>query len=253
MERQSTMLLAAVLVMTVAVAAISRGAEAAKSEDWETSLALGVHVTDGNSETLLGNVRLTAQREIDKDSYRLSLEGVYGENTTMNALGVKEDQTTTQNAKAAASYRRALNDAYIYVDSSVLHDDIAAVDYRAVAGVGLGYSLVKADETKVGVEGGAAYVWEDVADTRDSYLALRVAVLSEWRLSETAKVWANVEYLPRGDDLDDYLLSGEVGIEAAIDSSMSLQLVVKDRQDSTPAPGLEENDLAVISALSWKL
>lgn len=249
MKRPGIILLAAVLAM----AAVAWGQDTARPEAWDTSLALGVHVTDGNSRTLLGSARLASQREVAEHTLRLGLEGVYGENTVANELGEEESQVTAESAKASASYRYALSGTYFYGDSAVLHDDTADVEYRATVGVGLGYSVVKTDNASVGVEGGAGYLWEDVADLTDNYVTLRVAVISERRLSKTAKVWESVEYVPRADDLDDYLLAGEIGVEAAVDSSLSLRVVVQDRYDSTPAAGREENDVAVISSLSWQL
>jgi len=249
MKKRTVTLLVGVCMM----AGLLRVEEPVKPEGWETSLSLGLHATDGNSRTLLGNARLTAQREVDEHSFRLGLEGAYGETTIEDELGEETDQTTTQSARAGASYRRALNGTYFYADSAVLHDDIAEVDYRATVGVGLGYSLIKSDDTALGLEAGVGYLWEDVADVTDEYTTVRVAVLGERRFGKKAKIWESVEYVPRVEEFDDCLLAAEVGIEAAIDSDVSLQVVVRDRYDSRPAPGRKKNDLAVISALSWRL
>ena len=59
--------------------------------------------------------------------------------------------------------------------------------------------------------------------------------------------------LPRTDDFDDYLLTVELGVEANLNATMSLRIVVQDKYDSTPAPGQENNDISLVSALTWQL
>jgi putative salt-induced outer membrane protein YdiY len=48
-------------------------------------------------------------------------------------------------------------------------------------------------------------------------------------------------------------MNAEAGIEAAINTSLSLRFVVQDRYDSQVPADRKENDLAVISSLVYKL
>ena len=59
--------------------------------------------------------------------------------------------------------------------------------------------------------------------------------------------------MPRIDDWEQYLLDAEVGIEAAINSHMSLRFVLQDLYNSRPASGSERNDLMVIGAVNAML
>jgi len=235
-----SMVVASVLVAGTAIAA---------DGEWDRTVALGVNVTSGNSETLAVNGSVAAERAGDVHEIRLGLEGNFGE-AEVNG----ETDTTTENAKALAAYKYKLNGSYLYSANSSFHDDIAAIDYLLVLGVGAGYHVVKTDTAKLGIELGVSYIEEELGDgTRDDKIAARIAARHDQNLSEHAKLWLAAEYLPGTDDTDDYLLNGEAGLEAALNSSLSLRVVAQDRYDNTVPAGRERNDLSVISSLVYTL
>ncbi len=238
-----TVSMAAVAVLMVA------GVAAAADGEWGSTVAVGLNVTSGNSETLAANGSVTAEKAGDVHEIRLGIEGNFGE-----AEIDRETETTTQNGKALAVYKYKLNGSYFYSDNSIFHDDIAAIDYRLIVGVGTGYHVVKTDDAKLGLELGLAYVEEELTDgTKDDSISARAAARHEQNLSENAKFWLAAEYLPNVDDTDDYLLNSEAGAEAALNSSLSLRVVVQDRYDSMVPEDRENNDLSVISSLVYKL
>ncbi len=235
--------------ITIAVAmAISQLALAADVE-WKSSVAAGVNVTSGNSDTLAANAAVTAERAGEVNEIRLGIEGNFGES---EIDGV--DETTTENAKVQAIYKYKINRSYLYSDNSVFHDDIADIDYRLILGVGVGYRVVKTDAITLGLEVGGAYVEEKLTDgTKTDNISARLAARYAQALSEHSKLWLSAEYLPNVDDTDDYLLNGEAGLEAALNSSLSMRIVIQDRYDSVVPEGREYNDLSVISSLVYTL
>ena len=216
----------------------------------ETTVAGGITLTDGNSETLQANGSIVSEGEREGlGSVRFGVEASYGENTVDD-----QSNTTTENAKVFGNAKKTLSEmTFAYLDVSVLYDDIARIDYRAVAGPGAGLYLVKNDATKLSIESGLSYVWEDVADVSDDYVALRVAQRLDHSLNETAKLWQSVEYLPQVEDFGNYLLNAELGAEAALNARMSLRLVLQDKYDSDPGVGLKENDVTLVAGISVKL
>lgn len=211
----------------------------------ENSIALGVTLTDGNSETLLGTASFLHDRKRDGYSLRLGIDGAYAED---------KDETTTENVKGVAEYRKNLCErSYILGNVSALYDSIADVDYRVIVSAGPGYYLMKDDAATLSVDLGPAFITEKVGGETNDDWALRVGQRYDRQLSATAKVWQALEYLPLIDDLDDYLLNAEIGIEAAVNSDVSLRLVVKNAYDSTPAADREKSDTTVIGALAYKL
>lgn len=223
-------------------------AQDAKTGRFKNTLSAGVTMTDGNSETLQANAALVTEGEQKGlGSVRAGIEGNYGESTVND-----EKDTTVENARLFANAKKTITPmTFAYLDGSVLYDSIADIDYRATLGPGLGSYLIKNDKQTLSVEAGLSYVLEKVGGISDDYLAFRFAERYEQTLSKTAKGWQAAEYLPTAADFGDYLMSAELGVEAAINSSMNLRVVLQDKYDSTPGVGLQSNDLTLIAGISY--
>ena len=260
--------IAVMMVLAVAVsasAAEKKTEEAAAPKDgWTTALNAGLTMTDGNSETLAANVGLAAEGV--KNGLGSVIAGAdfnYGESTvsttatdpaTGESVAAESKETTVENAKIFANAKKTLSPmTFAYLDSSLLYDDIALIDYRATLGPGLGAYLVKNDQRTLTLEAGPSYVWEKVDGASNDYLALRFAERYSCQATKTAKLVQSLEYMPEAEDFDNYLMVGEIGVEAAMNDRLSLRVVLQDKYDSTPAPGAERNDLSLIAGLGFTL
>ena len=252
------------LAMAVSASAAEKKAEeaAAPKDGWTTALNAGLTMTDGNSETLAANASLVTEGQKEGlGSVIAGAEANYGESTVRgtgpSADGSAQEDvktTTVENAKAYANVKKTLSErTYASLDGSVLYDSIALLDYRAMLGPGLGVYLVKNDKRNLSVEAGPSYVWEQKDGVTDDYLALRFTERYTCQATKTAKLVQSLEYVPAAEDFDNYLLTGEVGVEAAMSERMSLRVVVQDKYDSTPAPGAEYNDLSLIAGIGFTL
>jgi len=242
----------AVLSLAVSAPAAEKKAadEAVKKDGFTTALNAGLTMTDGNSETMAANAGLVTEGEKEGlGSVIAGVEGNYGESTVDDV-----EETTVENAKAYANVKKTLSPrTFASLDGSVLYDDIALIDYRATVGPGLGAYLVKNDKRSLSLEAGPSYVWEKVDGATDDYLALRFAERYSCQATKTAKLVQSLEYVPEAEDFDNYLLTGEIGVEAAINDHLSLRVVVQDKYDSTPAADAEHNDVSLIAGLGFTL
>lgn len=218
--------------------------------DKGTALNAGISLTDGNSETMVANAGILHESGSESTPLKIGLEGNYGETG---------DETTVENAKAFGSLKHLYSDTfYSYLNLDLLFDDIAGVDSRLTAGPGVGTFIVKSEETELSVEAGAAYIREELdggdgEDVSDDIAALRLGQALTHALSDTARVWESIEYLPEFEDFDNYLLNSEIGIEADVNETLALRLVYQYRYDATPAPGREEGDSSLIAGFSYKM
>ncbi len=230
--------------------AVKEEAAAAKKDGFTTALNAGLTMTDGNSETLAANASLVTEGVKEGlGSVIAGIEGNYGENTVDGV-----DTKTIENVKASANAKKTLSPmTFALVDGSVLTDDIALIDYRATLGPGLGAYLVKNDKRELSLEAGPSYVWEKIDGASNDYLALRFAERYTCQATKTAKLVQSLEYVPEAEDFDNYLLTGEVGVEAAMNDHLSLRVVVQDKYDSTPAVDAEYNDVSLIAGLGFTL
>ncbi len=236
---------AIIATVTAALSVTTLAQEEAKS--FSTTFAAGLTINDGNTENTQAYAALISEVEKeDLGSIRMGIEGNYGESTVDD-----ETDTTSENAKIYAGAKKTLSErTFLASDFSALYDNVAEIDYRAVVSIAPGTFLTRNESTKVSVEFGPAYVWEDVADISDDYAALRLAQRFDHPFSETAKIWESVEYIPDLEDFDRYLVVAEIGAEAALNSHMNLRVVLQDRYDNAPGEGLEHNDLSLISGIS---
>ncbi|NCD21520.1 MAG: DUF481 domain-containing protein [Spartobacteria bacterium] len=257
-----------VLALAVTASAAEKKAKKAAAEEaapagLATALNAGLTMTDGNSETLAANVGLKTEGE--KEGLGSVLAGAefnYGENTvkteTTDEAGVvtvtENDEKTIENAKIFANAKKTLTPkTFGYVDGSALYDDVADIDYRATLGPGLGFYLVKNDKRELSFEAGPSYVWEEVGGVSDDYLALRFAERYTCQALENAKLVQSLEYVPEAEDFDNYLLVGEIGVEAAMNERLNLRVVLQDKYDNTPAAGKERNDVSLIAGIGISL
>jgi putative salt-induced outer membrane protein YdiY len=242
------------LVVALLTVAVSAHAEAPAAPKWTTSVNLGLNMNRGNSENTAANGSIVSERKGDKNEVSLGVEGNYGQSEETGADGSKELKTTVQNEKGYAKYRHLFTERdYGYLNGELSQDKIAEVNYRLIVGPGLGRYLIKSDKNTLGAEAGISWIKDEVGDVEDDRFALRAAETYEWKISETAKIWQNVEYLPALDDFNNYLINGEVGVEAAINTKLSLRVVAQDKYNNKPAADKETNDFIMTAGIGYKL
>ena len=228
----------------------------AEDEAPATTISLGANLTDGNSDTLALAARVQNETTF-AESWKsvLSAEANYGET---------EDEKTVDNAKIQENLQKSLNSLlYVAVDASAAYDDIALLDYRFILGPAAGLHVVATDPFTLDVEVGPSYVWEKIADSddedgdgepdsiggKDDYLAIRFAERAAWTISETSKLVQDLEYLPKAEDFDRYLLNAGISLETKVAANLVLSVSLEDKYTSEPAGGKEENDLSLVASL----
>ncbi len=242
-------LLAALLTSAAADAPVS-------TNRWENSAAAGLTLTRGNSETLLGTLTLKTQRKQSTDEILLGASGAYGE-TTVNPAGngkqKKQTEKTTENIAAFGQFNHLFNERiYGGLRLDFLHDGIADLDYRLTLSPLAGYYLIKKPRTRLSFEAGPSGVLEHQGDVDNQYVALRVGERFEHKLSDAAKVWQTLEYIPQVDRTGNYLIMAEIGTEAALTKEFSLRATLQDVYDNEPADNRKRNDVKLITSLVYK-
>lgn len=216
----------------------------------ETTLNLGLVWTEGNSDTLKLNASLLYEGKRENlGSVRAGIEANYGE-TKID----RERERDTENVSGFFNLRKTLTErTFGSVSGSALYDPVADIKYRFILSPAAGAILFKDERTEISAELGPAYIWEKVDDETDDYPALRLAQRLDYQISDTARLWQQVEYIPETDDFANYLLNSEIGISAEITARTSLRLVFQSRYDNTPADNAERHDVTVISGISMNL
>ena len=255
--RVATAALAATAFAGAFLASPSQAADAPAKKGWETVAGAGLTLTRGNSETFLGTLGINSQRKWSSDEILLGANGGYGESTSKDPVdGSDEHNTTDQYVKGFGQWNHLFSERLsggLRVEG--LYDEIAGVDYRFIISPLLGYYVIKNAATFLAFEAGPSLVLENLAGPRqnaDQYVTLRLADRFEHKFSDKAKIWQTAEYLPRVTDFNDFILNVEVGVSAAITSSVDLRVVLQDTYDNVPAPGRKNNDMKLIAGVGYR-
>jgi putative salt-induced outer membrane protein YdiY len=239
---------------TVAAATSTRAAEGVGvTNRWETTVTLGLTVTKGNSDTMMASANVTTAKKWDMNELMFGADGTYGESEFVRSDGSTESEVTAQRVRGFGQYNRLFNEKLFgYVRAEGLHDKVADVDYRFTFSPGLGYYFIKNTRTFLRVELGPGYIVEKQGGVTDDYITLRVAERFEHKLTDRAKLWQALEFLPQVDNWDNFIINAEIGIDTAITKNLSLRTYIQDTYDNEPAPGRDENDLKLVAGVAYK-
>src|SRR5688572_9544014 len=130
---------AASLTTSLAQAPADAAATAPPPPKWDLSVALGLTLTEGNSDSLLFSLISRADKKFDPHELHFGADLTYGET---------EDIKNSETARAFGQYNRLFTERwYGYARAEALHDDIADIDYRFTIGPGVGYYIIKDPQT----------------------------------------------------------------------------------------------------------
>ena len=217
---------------------------------WVSSAAFGLTLTRGNSETLLTTIGIDSAKKWNQNEVSLGANGAYGKTTDQDT---GDESTTAQTLRGFGQYNRLFTDRfYAYGRLEALHDGVADVEYRVTLSPGVGYYFIKNKTADLSAEVGPGYIIERVAEEDNDYFVLRVAEKFNYKFSDSARLWQSIEILPQVDDFNNYIINGEIGIEAALNKKLSLRSFLQDTYDNQPAPDREKNDLKWVTAIAYK-
>lgn len=219
--------------------------EETEKPKWETNASVGFTLTQGNNDTLLATASILSLKKWELNELSLSADGSLGE-----VEGVKNNETL----RGTGQYNRLFtNDrTFALLNLSALHDAIADVAFRGTVSPGLGHYFFKENKFELSGELGPGFVYEKVGGITDHYMSLRVAESAKYQISERARLWQKLEYVPQVDYFENYLVIAEIGIDSDLTEKLGMRFTIQDVFDNQPALGRKSNDLRVVSSLRYK-
>ena len=233
----------AVCILIVAAAFAARAEEAAP---WKSEVSFGYDLNRGNSDT--DCLRAAAKTSRKAVPHVVLAEASY-------SYGQTDDEKSVDNARAVGDYNYLFTDRfYLNVKAEYSYDAIADVDYRVLVGPpSLGYFFVKNEKTGLNGELGAAYIWEKVAGVSSDAPTLRLKQRLDHAFNDAVSIFQLVEYTPELEAGNRDRRRAEVGLDSALTRSLHLRLLLVDRYDSEPAPGVKDNDFSMNLMLVLKI
>lgn len=223
----------------------------AKAPQWESTAQAGLTLTRGNSETLLAALAAGTAKKWNNNELSFGADGTYGTTTVDNT-----NTTTTANSlHGFGQYNRLFTERlYGLLRLDGLHDDIAEIRYRLTVSSGAGYYFVKNKTTDLSAEAGPGFVAQRLGEKVHDFCTLRLGEKFHHQLSDRARVWETLEYLPDVEHFRNYIVNFEVGIEADLtkDKKFTLRAFLQDTYNNVPAKGRKCNDAKLVTALAYK-
>jgi len=231
---------------------LKRAAATTNANPWKSSIAVGVTIARGNTDTTLASVTAMTEKKWLQNDLVFEADGLYGETRAPNASKSSENAETLH---GFCQYNRFFdNGFYWYGRADGFHDGIADIKYRVTLAPGLGYFFITNKTLDLSAEIGPGYIREQLNGQTESFATLRIGEKFHYNISPSAKVWEAVEYLPQVDDFNNYIINFETGIDAALNKkkNLSLRTVLRDSYNNVPAAGRLKNDLQIIAGLAYK-
>ncbi len=225
------------------------GSEAYLFPGWLIDFSAGYSLSRGNSDTSDFLARAAVIKKFE-EIWELIVKGEYAWGEVKDQDTGDYDKTADRGLISAQANIFVIDNGFLYGRSEESYDKIKKLDRRLDNGIGLGYDLYREGKTYTAIEAGAAYIdskYED--DQRDHGIYLRLAQNGTLVINERVTLGESIEYKPKFEDFDDYLINGEVSLRVGLFSQLYFMFSVTDRYDNTPAAGTQRNDLSVISSL----
>ncbi len=211
---------------------------------WEGSVAVGISVTDGNTDITKASATADATKKLDKERYTLGLSWNFSE----------ESNTITQRKTyGKAQYDRFVSDKmYWLAQASAEADATAGVDLRATLGAGVGYQFSDTEKWKLNGEAGLAYFSESFKNGDDNdYVSARLAY--NWAYILSSK-WAFEQFgtiFPSLENADDIYTKIDTRAKVTLTDNMFAQAQWVWDWDNTPAVGADRSDHLLLITLGW--
>lgn len=233
MKNFSKIVIVSVVVATPAVA-----------EEWVSNFDFGLSLSKGNTDNSLLRTALQTQKKLITDSYFAELRYSYGE---------ENGATNEDELFAKVKYKHHLSGKDFYglrLDS--LRDKFADIDYRFSFNFTYGYHWLETPETLFTTELGLGLTVEDKGRGRDEYLSGLFEQHYEHQFNPHAKVFQSLSFSPRLNNLSDYRIEFDAGLETKITETVSFKVSLENRYESSPAEEKESNDLKFVAGLSYQ-
>lgn len=245
-----------VLALGLLMAAAAAPAQVTQRPDgqWRHLIGLGASVASGNTRTTSVNLSLDSVRATYEDKWSL----------TGSALQSRtEGDTAAQRAEIKTQYDRDLSLLWFgYGSLAALHDEAANIESRASVASGVGYHLLRTEDSYWDVSAGLGYtrdrfeaatVIDGLSRRSRDRLELVLAQESTTYLSDTSRLKQQARLLPSLRESGEFRAELTASLAVAINARLSLTASITHRHDTQPGAGFSKSDTLFVTGVSLGL
>ncbi len=217
----------------------------------KSAASAGLNLSRGNTEAT--SVQLGLQLYGDRDSifWEWISDFSYAESRDTRVEGSRMASTSDQASTVFSGRRRFGAAWYNAAELLARYDQLAGIDRRLVASVGIGRILAEAPDYQLTIEAGVAQVMERMDGVNDNWPAFRFAQRYEHRLPARGLFREFIEWLPNPLDSQEYFVNAEASLELPVWGRLMLTAGVRERYVSQPPENTKSNDLQFNTQFKW--
>jgi putative salt-induced outer membrane protein YdiY len=213
------------------------------------NVQLGANVTfgDRDSELLYGRIKSTYERPYEEHpSLFFRAFADYSVD-----YGRTEDLVSANRMLGSLKIDCDINPRiYAYGAASCGFDEVRRIDFQYEAGPGVGVRVLTRTNLTLSLESGLNYQAQERADDEDvDSLYLRAANNLTWKISPRLTFSEKFEFFLDGDDPEEFRLRLDATLSLKVLENISLNLTVLDIFDTSPAAGVDKNELQIRSSI----
>lgn len=223
------------LALFVGQVAAAQTEAAAPAKNYDGTAEVSSMITNGNTKNQ--TTGLAFDLNYKPDPWLVNLKSKY-------LTTVSQEVQTQEIFEASGRGGRTLSPQFeIFADHSYLKNRFAGTDNRHVTSGGLGYGWLYSDEQKLRTELSLGYTHEDRTDnTKLGFMSGVVGLIYKWKMTATADLSHETKYMPNFQTSEDWRLTSETSLSAAISSMFSSKVSWKYEHVNLPTAGKLKGD-----------
>lgn len=257
-------LLAVTAVSPVALAADDKEKKEKPKADgkWHGNASVSLSYASGNTRS--SSLALSTEAVRDTGENKISLYGqALGSRAESTTNGVATTSTTANQWKAGVRYDKNLTETtFGFLAEDLMHDRIQQLSLRSTSSIGLGYHLIKTEETKWDLLSGLTYRVDrynppgvligNRLRTRFGAAQLLLGEESDSKLTASTRFKQKLVVTPNLGNERGVLATFDASLVVAINESLSLKVTVQDRYNSLAQAPIKKNDLLFLTGINVK-
>jgi putative salt-induced outer membrane protein YdiY len=214
---------------------------------WDGNANIGFSYTSGNSNNITMTTGLRASKSRPQDGITIYARSLWNSNHGSNL------NVTTQNAFwGGARYDRTLNKkVFGFVSYDFERDKPRRLDFRSVAGGGLGHRTIKNDRTELELFMGGAWnrTWQANSDanTPEGLAGFNF----KHRINDKLRIQNAVTYFQNVTDRVEFRFIMDSTISIDVTKKIGFFIAVGDRYNNDPNGTSKKNDFLLTTGMKW--
>jgi putative salt-induced outer membrane protein YdiY len=213
---------------------------------WSGSANLGFAGTAGNAETQTFTTAVAAARTTNTDKTSL-----YFNTIEASALANGKDSKTAQAVRGGVAYQHNVSKrvfASVFNDDS--YDKFQNLNFRFVAGGGLGYHFIQSDRNKLDLLAGGDFNYTNFSTpltqkTGEGYFGDDYAL----KISSATSLIQSLRFFDDFEDGGQYRVNFDANLATKLGKRLTWNVTLSDRYINHPAPGRKTNDFLYSTGL----